>query len=316
MNPLITVIVPIYNVEAYLRRCVDSIINQTHQNLEIILVNDGSPDGCGVICDEYAAQDERVRVIHKENGGVGTARNAGLEAASGDWIGFVDPDDWIALDMYAKLLAAAVSDDTSIAACGYTRNYLDDKKVEVRLNNEVCTISNEKAIGFAISGNAFSQSAGNKLFRRDVVGLFDEDLHNYEDALFVINALMKCKGSIAYTSECLYHICVRKDGASSDFSKKRLTALDAWDKIVAVASGKNKNLAKGYAALCATSMAMRAINRDKKEYLPIVVKWGRGYFWDLLFRGAGVPVKLRMLGVFALILPKLSYVFWRRMYRR
>lgn len=94
-NPLISVIVPIYKVEKYLQKCVQSIINQTYKNLEIILVDDGSPDNCGIICDKLAERDDRIRVIHKKNGGLSSARNAGIEIANGEYIGFVDSDDYI-----------------------------------------------------------------------------------------------------------------------------------------------------------------------------------------------------------------------------
>lgn len=119
MQPLISVIVPIYKAELYLRKCVDSILAQTYQNLEIILVDDGSPDGCGAICDEYAKKDSRIRVVHQENGGVSAARNAGLEAASGEYIGFVDPDDWIAPDMYQCLYRGLEEYRADIAVCEY-----------------------------------------------------------------------------------------------------------------------------------------------------------------------------------------------------
>ena len=101
--PKISVIVPVYKAEAYLDRCIESILAQTYTDFELILVNDGSPDNCGAICDEYAEKDPRVRVIHKENGGVSTARNAGLAAATGEFIAFVDPDDWVEVDMYEKM---------------------------------------------------------------------------------------------------------------------------------------------------------------------------------------------------------------------
>ena len=94
-TPLISIIVPIYNVELYLRRCLDSVLNQTYTNLEIILVDDGSPDGCPQICDEYAAKDKRIAVIHKENGGLSDARNAGLDICKGKYISFIDSDDWV-----------------------------------------------------------------------------------------------------------------------------------------------------------------------------------------------------------------------------
>ena len=93
--PLVSIIVPIYKVEPYLRRCLDSIVNQTYTNLEIILVDDGSPDNCPQTCDEYAAKDNRIIVIHKENGGLSDARNIGLDIWKGDYISFVDSDDWV-----------------------------------------------------------------------------------------------------------------------------------------------------------------------------------------------------------------------------
>ena len=103
MNPLISVIVPIYNRELYLEKCIESIVSQTYSNLEIILVDDGSPDNCPAICDEWAKKDSRIKVVHKENGGVASARNAGLSAATGDYVAFVDGDDFIAPEMYSVL---------------------------------------------------------------------------------------------------------------------------------------------------------------------------------------------------------------------
>ena len=98
-EPLVSVIVPVYKVEKYLDKCIESIVGQTYENLEIILVDDGSPDNCPTMCDEWAQKDSRIKVIHKENGGLSSARNAGLDACTGDYIGFVDSDDWIEPDM-------------------------------------------------------------------------------------------------------------------------------------------------------------------------------------------------------------------------
>lgn len=116
-QPTISVIVPVYRAQPYLVQCLDSITAQTYGNLQIILVDDGSPDGCGVICDEYAAKDSRIRVIHQPNGGVAAARNAGLAAASGDWIGWVDADDWIEKDMFGFLLANALREEADVCVC-------------------------------------------------------------------------------------------------------------------------------------------------------------------------------------------------------
>ena len=100
----ISVIVPVYNTEKYLRRCIDSILNQTYEALEVILVDDGSTDGSGAVCDEYAEKDARVRAIHQKNGGISAARNAGIDAASGQYIAFIDSDDYVTGDMLAELL--------------------------------------------------------------------------------------------------------------------------------------------------------------------------------------------------------------------
>ena len=112
--PRLSVIVPVYNVETFLPACIDSILSQTFRDLELILIDDGSPDACGRICDKYAEKDTRVRVIHQENRGVSAARNAGLQIASGEYIGFVDPDDWITPEMYAMLLEPSGSQQVAL----------------------------------------------------------------------------------------------------------------------------------------------------------------------------------------------------------
>lgn len=119
MIPSVSIIVPIYNVEKQLTRCVNSILEQTLTNIEVILVDDGSPDNCGDICDEYEKKDKRIRVIHKKNGGLSSARNAGAKIATGEYIGFVDSDDWIEKEMYQKLYKIGSSTNSDIARCGY-----------------------------------------------------------------------------------------------------------------------------------------------------------------------------------------------------
>ena len=133
MFPKISVVVPIYKVEKYLDRCIYSIINQTYTNLEIILVDDGSPDNCPKICDEYASKDNRIKVIHKQNGGLSSARNAGIKVATGDYIGFVDSDDFIELDMYEQMYKVAYENDVDLVMSDYYKVHKDDRK-EVTLD--------------------------------------------------------------------------------------------------------------------------------------------------------------------------------------
>ena len=125
-NPLISVIVPIYNVEEYLNRCVESIVNQTYQKLEIILVDDGSPDNCPRMCDDWAKKDSRIKVIHKENGGLSDARNAGMKITTGEYISFIDSDDYIETCMIEILYEAIKKYDCDIASCR-VRIVMDDK---------------------------------------------------------------------------------------------------------------------------------------------------------------------------------------------
>ena len=126
--PLISVIIPVYNVEKYLAQCIESIITQTYQNLEIILVDDGSKDSGGAICDEYAKKDDRIIVIHKENGGLSSARNVALDVAKGEWISFVDSDDWLSTEAYEEMMNALIETGADIATCGRVVEYVNRKR--------------------------------------------------------------------------------------------------------------------------------------------------------------------------------------------
>lgn len=156
-EPLISVIVPVYKVEPYLRKCVDSILAQTYQNLEIILVDDGSPDGCPAICDEYAKVDQRVKVIHKANGGLSDARNAGMDAVSGDYLMFVDSDDWISCDHVENLYR--FSGEKVVAVCNFHFVNEDGSITENKLNDEK----------FAFRKNTFGY-VWNKMYPKSIIG--------------------------------------------------------------------------------------------------------------------------------------------------
>lgn len=179
---LISVIVPIFNTEVYLHRVVESIIAQTYRNLEIILVNDGSTDASGQTCDGLAQKDARIKVIHQKNAGVSAARNAGLEAASGEWVGFVDSDDWVEPDMYAKLVRVAIDNEKPIAVCGYTKHHLDGQVERRTLESLPGRITSNEAIGHILSGRYYEGFMVNKLFKRRLFNdktpaYFDRKLH-------------------------------------------------------------------------------------------------------------------------------------------
>lgn len=197
---MISVIVPVYKVERYLHRCIDSIINQTYKDLEIILIDDGSPDRCGVICDEYSKKDSRIKVIHQTNKGLSSARNRGLDIVSGDYIAFVDSDDYLDNDMYETLLEVAESENADVVECGY--RWIKPEGIR-DLNNDrsIDTYNNLEALealyfGEQISGGV-SIVVWNKLYKskllkdiRFVDGL-SEDIEFTPKVYYAANRLVK-----------------------------------------------------------------------------------------------------------------------------
>ena len=172
-QPLISVIVPVYNVENYIYACLDCLLLQTWKNLEIILVDDGSTDSSSILCDAAALHDARIRVVHQKNGGLSAARNAGVDAARGEWIGFVDSDDYVAADMFEKLYHAAADQQAQIAVCTYAYVTPEGKplnRISPITKDEVLT--REEALNrLTIQKNWYYVTAQNRLYRRE---LFDK----------------------------------------------------------------------------------------------------------------------------------------------
>lgn len=205
-QPLISVIVPVYKVEPYLARCVESIQNQTYQNLEIILVDDGSPDRCGEICDEMAKEDARIRVVHKENGGLSSARNAGLDVMTGEYVGFVDSDDWIHPDMYQTLYSRMIAECAQISCCGVACH--DDEKIISLFNpkkDQQLTLSTEAALRELMKNYLITNSVWDKLYRADIFKtLRMKNGVLYEDAQIQPYCIHQAQ-RICYTSQPMYY---------------------------------------------------------------------------------------------------------------
>lgn len=166
-KPLISVIVPIYKVEEFLNRCVDSLLAQTYENLEILLVDDGSPDNCGSICDEYARKDSRVQVIHKANGGLSSARNAGLEIARGEYIAFLDSDDWIEPDAYETMMLFAQKHEVKLVCAGRYDVYGEEKVLGLCPEGEK-VVSGEAFAGMIFRWDCCDSAAWDKLYHRSL----------------------------------------------------------------------------------------------------------------------------------------------------
>ncbi len=205
MKPLISVIVPIYKVEKYLRKCVDSICNQTYENLEIILVDDGSPDTSGKIADELSEKDSRIKVIHKQNGGLSSARNAGLDVATGEYVAFVDSDDCIKPEMYEILYGRAISEDADISAGGMAS--VKDGVMQTAFNpvfDEKMTFTSEEAERELIRNIRITNSMCDKLFKKEIFSdLRMREGIIYEDMQLQPFCVAKAN-RITYTSEPFY----------------------------------------------------------------------------------------------------------------
>ena len=208
MKELISVIVPVYNCEKYIEICIRSVLQQTYTNLELILVDDGSTDGSGKVCDQYADRDTRVKVIHKENGGVSSARNWGIENAVGDWYSFVDADDFIDKDMYSILMMLQEKTKAEIVQCGYRRIENGQEAYSADSGQEY-VLETEEALKYLIEGSLFGNALWTKLFSKKVIeGLwFDENLKINEDVLFNFNAFVRSE-KIVYIDKAKYNYVV------------------------------------------------------------------------------------------------------------
>lgn len=225
--PLISVIVPVYNVEAYLDRCVQSIVDQTYKNLEIILVDDGSPDNCPAMCDAWAEKDSRIKVIHQENAGGGAARNVALDVAHGELISFVDSDDYIEPHMYAHLLSLMES-DVDIAECGILNTENDYAALDNGSSCESKIYSVQEAMQLHISDSLFRQTPPNKLYRRITIGEIHFPVGKRIDDEFWTYRVIANARKLVHTSCKMYAYRQQPDSVMHlAFSLPRLQAVDA-----------------------------------------------------------------------------------------
>lgn len=216
----ISIIVAVYNVEKYLDKCIESVVNQTYKDIEIILVDDGSPDNCPTMCDNWAKKDNRIKVIHKNNGGLSDARNKGLEMITGDYVGFVDGDDVISSKMYEKLLTLIEDNNAEISICQFAR--FPDGSVPNYTIVEDCTIRDRNEALKEVLAEKIGNHICNKLFKRE---LFSKTLFTkgvaYED-IFIFYKLLLKSNKIAITSSKLYGYMQREDSITNGCTVKNV----------------------------------------------------------------------------------------------
>ena len=316
--PTISVIVPVYKVEKYIHRCVDSILGQTYADFELILVDDGSPDNCGAICDEYAAKDSRVVVIHQENGGLSAARNAGVDWAFANsdsrWLSFVDSDDWIHPCFLERLLQAAQANNVKVSCCQFQRicdgdSPKADIEASVKLRRTEDIYCSEDGINaYAVRFLYIKELFANIRFP---VGRLYEDVFTTPKIIFQSDYVMEVE-------EELYYYFYRRDSlAHSDWSPAQLDIIAAYEENLQFFMGYegekiNKSLARGYLNAIHTQVTKvhdsRLEHGMKRHYL----KWLKQKMRVALFRYAKqADICIGKEGwIFAVAYPKLMTVYW------
>lgn len=229
---LVSIVVPVYNIEKYLEQCVDSIMEQLYTNIEIILVDDGSTDSSGDICDILASRDARIKVVHKNNEGVSIARNVGITISAGEYIVFVDPDDYMEQSLVKAMFDSMEKNNSDLVVCNYNVNY--QQTGEITTVDCVSSISNiDELVGNVLCGNGY---LWNKIFRRSIIEKykieFDKELILLEDELFVLNYIKHCN-KISCVADVLYNYRIHGENVTCD--NKRL-----YQKIISDAKGRIK----------------------------------------------------------------------------
>lgn len=270
--PLISVIVPVYKVEAYLDRCVQSIVDQTYPNLEIILVDDGSPDNCGAMCDVWAEKDSRIKVIHKENGGLSDARNAGMAVCRGEYIGFIDSDDYIASEMYQILFDLLQKDGSDIAACGVEMVYEDGTSPRPLTPAGNTLLDNSAAVEAVIRETWLKQPVWYKLYKAELVRNIPFPVGKYHEDIFWTWQAVARAGKVSVTdTPCYYYVQRSGSIMAEGYSVRRLDAIEAKQLRLAYLETAYPDLADlaradlMFSGMYHGQLALRDLERDNQK---------------------------------------------------
>lgn len=224
----LSVIVPIYKVEKYLKRCINSILSQDFSDFELILVNDGSPDKCGIICDEYSLNDSRIKVIHKKNGGLSSARNAGIDIATGEYITFIDSDDYIHPNMFSVMISKMIEFDADVSISSFIRTAKDDEFGE--LKNEYFLINPKDSIKEMCQNISFITAWG-KIYKTKLFEDIRYPNGKYHEDEFTTYKIFYKSKNIIYTNDMLYCYYINEGSIiQGHFSEKHLDSLDAFSE--------------------------------------------------------------------------------------
>ena len=309
MDNKISIIVPAYNIETYLARTLDSILDQTYRNLEVIVVNDGSKDGTGAVLDRYAARDPRIRAIHKENGGVTSARLRGLAKATGEWIGFVDGDDLAEPDMYERLLENSLKYDADISHCGYRMVF--PSRVDYYHNTgKLVEQDHDAGLRDLICGSFVEPALWNKLYRRSlfagITEKMDFSIKINEDVLMNY-WLFKASRKSVYEDFCPYHYVLRPGSAAT--SKLNEHKLRDPMKVTKAIFADADDMLRPTALVRLARQLIGGASMDAKEQPQLVKPYRRECRRELrqrlfsILRCSTVGSKLKLMALFTALCP-------------
>ena len=303
MDSKISIIVPVYNVEEYVEKCILSLINQTYQNLEIILVDDGSTDRSGSICDLYSKKDYRIKVIHKNNGGLSDARNCGLKESTGDFVCFIDSDDYIELDILESMVMQLITDNSDICCCAKVLDYAKNKII---LNNgETFCVDNVSALKRLLINDDIDNSACDKLFRRKLFDNIVFPIGRYYEDIATTYKLFIASKKVSHINKIGYHYVIRNNSISTEtFSKKQLDAViftkQAKDDIVNLYSQLKYEAEAYYFLELMTTLRKikRASNFIQYKYIYFLIKKEYNLNFKKILKNKFIPKYKKVMGCF------------------
>lgn len=318
---LISVVVPIYNMKQYLTRCVDTLLNQTYTNYEIVLVNDGSTDGSEELCEEIVAKHPQVRYVYKENGGLSSARNTGIENAKGDYIIFPDPDDWVTEDYLETLVELHVKYDSDLEICGY---YVSNENGDVNPHEkkEIDVTDNNTALERVVSQNWYRGFAANKLYHLDIIRQntlwFDTELGMAQDLHFAFRYILNCKKISFNPAPCYYYY--QHIGAvtnvKSPLTARKISGLKTYEKLAEISQKDYPNVSNmvkstlGNMSMHFTFIYLYTNMSDKEIYSKLrkTTKDNMKFF----IKNKEYSFMHKMQGIVAYLSPKLYYQIRKR----
>ncbi|EJT6498972.1 glycosyltransferase [Clostridium perfringens] len=239
IKELISIVVPVYNCKEYLNRCVDSLLNQSYRSVEIILIDDGSNDGSELICDYYKNKDNRVKVFHLKNGGVSRARNFGIKEAKGEYITFVDSDDWVDENIYKIMYEVLKNNNSDLVCCDYYLSY--NSKIKKNIHENIsCNLDKNKSFMYLIKSNFYCGYVWNKIYKHDILDKLEDNQSIFDNTILICeDLLLNCRylelvNNITYIQQPLYYYYQNINSVSNnrEFNNKSLSIKYAYEKIL------------------------------------------------------------------------------------